>query len=80
MERQNITLSLPKDLLREAKHLALDRGTSLSAMLAEFVEKMVRDSEGYERARIRTRRRLAKGFDLGTEGKVRVSREQLHDR
>ena len=80
IERQNITLSLPKALLREARHLAVERGVSLSGMLAEFVERMVRDDEAYRAARERARRRLARGYDLGTGGELAIDRDELHER
>ncbi len=80
METQNVTLSLPKALLNEARHLAVERGTSVSKLLAEYVERMVRDDENYRKAMRRARRRLAMGFDLGTRGKVATRREALHER
>ena len=33
----NVTLKLPDNLLRDAKHLALDEGTSLSALVADLL-------------------------------------------
>ncbi|MBI2357305.1 MAG: hypothetical protein HYV04_00035, partial [Deltaproteobacteria bacterium] len=39
VEKQNVTLSIPKDVLREAKHLAVDRGISLSGFLVEALEE-----------------------------------------
>lgn len=32
METQNITLSIRKDLLKAAKHIAIERNTSLSGL------------------------------------------------
>ena len=80
MDRQNITLSLPKSTLRQAKHMAIDHGTSLSALLAEYVEQVVRQDEHYREAMRRARQRLARGFDLGTRGRIRTSRAELHER
>lgn len=37
MEYQNVTLSLPKATLRRAKHIAIERGTSLSGLLTSFI-------------------------------------------
>ena len=45
MKRQNITLSLPKDVLVGARHLAVERGESLSGMLARLLERMVDDTQ-----------------------------------
>ena len=80
METQNVTLALPKDLLKEARLRAVERGTSLSALLAEQLRQALKDDAGYEAARRRMRRRLRKGFDLGTQGERRVTREDLHER
>jgi len=80
MEKQNVTLSLPKSLLREAKILAVERGISLSQLLAEALEELLRRRREYERARKRHSAILKKGVDLGTGGKVQVRREELHER
>ena len=78
--RQNVTLSLPKDVLRRAKHLAVERGTSLSGLLADQLEAALRDDEAYLGATARIKRRLSKGIDLGTKGEIRWSRDELHER
>ena len=80
MERQNVTLSLPKAVLVQARHIAVDRGTSLSSLLARFIEQLVREEEAKKCAAQRIRERLAEGFDLGTGGVINVSREALHER
>lgn len=36
MEHQKVTLSLPKELLKRAKHIAIERGTSLSGLLVHI--------------------------------------------
>ena len=53
MERQNVTLSLPKETLRKAKILAAERQTSLSALLTETLEAIVAKADMYEIARQR---------------------------
>ena len=80
MERQNITLSLSKDLLKQAKHLAVERGTSLSGLLSEFLEQLVGDDDAYQRTARRMRKRLKNGLDLGTGGKLDWNRDDLHER
>ncbi len=45
MERQNITLSIPRETLKKAKHLAVAREQSLSGLLVEFIEELVRHDE-----------------------------------
>ena len=80
MERQNVTLSLPKSLLKKAKVVAAHHDKSLSQLLRESLEEKVRDTTGYERARARQLRLLRKGLMLGTRGHVSTKREELHAR
>ena len=80
LSRQNVTLALPRELLREAKVVAAQRGTSLSALMVEGLQRAVRDEESYEQARRRIKRRLRQGFDLGTRGEPLPSRGDLHER
>jgi hypothetical protein len=80
MERQNITLSLPRDLLKTARHLAVERGTSLSALLAEYLQRMVQEDKNYQRAAGRMKKRLKDGFVLGTGGEIVWTRADLYER
>ena len=80
MEKQNVTLSLPKALLKKAKIIAAQRETSLSELMREILEKKVREGLGYQKARQRHANLLKKGLDLGVKGHYPVSREELHDR
>lgn len=80
MERQNVTLSMPKPLLRKAKVLAASREKSLSELLRESLEEKIRNASGYNQAKKRQLRLLHKGIDLGTKGKLSVSRDELHVR
>ncbi len=80
VEKQNITLSLPKDILREAKHAAVDRGTSLSGFLVEALEEKVKRLSEMRQAAQRQRALMRRGLNLGTKGKPSWSRDQLHAR
>lgn len=76
--KTNITLKLDADLLREARVLAAEEGRSISGMLAEQIEAMVRERKAFEKARRRALSRLGKGMDLRwTPPK---SRAELHER
>ena len=76
--KTNITLKLDGDLLRRAKVLAAEEDTSVSALLARQLEKIVREREGYEQAKRRALAILKKGFDLGYTPPA--SRDELHER
>ncbi len=80
METRNITLSLPEDVLREAKVVAARKGTSVSALLAGALYELVERESGYAAARERGLAALSRGQDLGTGGEIRWSRDQLHER
>lgn len=80
MERQNITLSLPKSILKKAKALALKEEKSLSALIRESLEEKIRKDTGYKEAMEKEIRRMEKGLHLGTGGKMPCSRGELHER
>jgi hypothetical protein len=61
--KTNITLKLDADLLREARILAAEEGSSISRLFAARVEEIVGERKGYARARRRALIRLRKGFD-----------------
>jgi hypothetical protein len=51
----SITLSLPKGILREAKHFAVDQGVSLSGFLVEALADRVKRLREIQRAGARLR-------------------------
>jgi len=79
-DRQNVTLSLPRPLLRKAKILAVERQTSLSGILADALEDLVRDQDEYEKAKERALARMRKAQHLGTKGRATWTRDSLHER
>lgn len=79
-EKQNVTLAIPKSLLRKAKVVAAERQTSLSALLTQLLATLVEQEDQYEQARQRSLALLEQGFELGTQGKIPWSRDELHER
>lgn len=77
---QNVTLAIPKKVLRKAKILAVQKNTSLSGLLTQTLVDLVAHQEAYEQARQRNLTFLKRGFDLGTQGQVSWKRDELHDR
>lgn len=75
--KTNLTLRIETELVREARILAAEEGTSISALLASQLEDTIRRRRGYEHARRRAKSRLRKGFDLRWKP---VPREDLHER
>jgi hypothetical protein len=80
MVRQNVTLSLPKVLLKKAKVMAANKNKSLSGLFIEAIEEKVREDAGFKKARERQLRLLKAGLNLGTKGHPVASREELHAR
>jgi hypothetical protein len=76
--KQNITLSIDKELIKNARVLAAQRQTSVSRMLSEELQKLIEDSNKYELAKKQALNYISRGFHLG--GRITVSREELHER
>ena len=77
-QKQNVTISLSRHILKKAKILAARRETSISGLLAQEIESLVGEEEAYERAERQALALLDKGFHLG--GVVRATRDELHER
>jgi len=80
VERQNVTISVPKDVLRKAKHLAINRQTSLSGLMTETLKDLVNREESYQKARSRQLSLLDEGMELGLQGNIKWTREEIHER
>jgi len=79
MDYQNVTLSIPKEILKKAKILAIERGWSLSGLMSRLLEESVTKQDAYCQAREHHLKVLEK-LDLGTGGRVDWSREDLYER
>jgi hypothetical protein len=77
-EKQNITISLSRQVLKKAKILAARRETSVSGLLAHEIESLVGEDEAYERAERQATALLEEGFHMG--GLIRANRDELHER
>ena len=76
--KANVTLRIDAVLLKEARILAAAEGTSVSRLLADRLEELIRRRKAYESARRRALARLRQGFDLGWSKPS--SRDELHER
>lgn len=76
--KTNVTLKLDAGLLREVRVAAAEQGRSLSALLTERLESVMRERKSYERARRRALARLRDGVDL--RWAPPASRAELHER
>ncbi len=80
MRTQTITLSIPEEVLREARRLAEKRGTSLEKLLIQILLDVIQANDEYERARSRHLAILERSVDLGTGGEAASTRDALHER
>ena len=80
METQNVTLSIPKEVLHKVKLLAVKRQTSISGLLTQTLEDLVRQEDAYAHARQRHLQLIENGADLGTGGTILTPRDELHER
>lgn len=76
--KTNVTLKIESDLLREARILAAEQNTSISALLADQLEQAIQQRRGYDRARRRALARLRKASEL--RWTPPSSRDELHER
>jgi len=76
--KTNVTLKIDAGLLREARILAAEEDSSISALLAAKLEQAVHERRGYRQARQRAIARLRAGFDLNWTPPG--SRDELHER
>jgi len=76
--KQNITLSIEKELLKKAELMAAKKETSVTKLLTKQLVKVVSEDEQYNAAKKRALTILKKGFHLG--GRIITKRGELHER
>ena len=76
--KTNVTLKLDAGLLREARVLAADEGRSISALLTDRLEALIRERKAFDKARRRALTRLRQGLDL--QWTPPRSRDEIHER
>jgi len=80
MEKQNITLSLPREILKKGKMLAAKKGISLNELVRELLQMTAENEEGYHTSADRQIKRMKEGMALGTKGKIPWQRDELYQR
>lgn len=65
MKSTKITIKVASDLAHEAKVFAARHGISLSRLVSEKLETVVREDQVFPAARQRALRQLKEGFELG---------------
>ena len=75
----NLTLAVDETLLRKARILALERGTSVNAMVRKFIENMVDESARRTERAATWRANLAESMIHSTELTPRLTRQETYD-
>ena len=75
--KQNITLSLEKTIIQDAKVLAAKKSVSVSALLSQELVRLVKQDREYRQARLNAIDDLEQGLRLGGSS---LDRESLYDR
>jgi hypothetical protein len=76
---QNLTVRLDGETIRRARILAAKRSTSISRLVAEEIDRLVREDDAYEQARIEALAQLESADDLGSGGRL-PPRDAAYDR
>lgn len=74
---KNITVSVPDDVYRHARIRAAERGSSVSALVAEYLRSL---SGGSEFDRLEAQQRQVQAEIVHFRARDRLSRDELHAR
>lgn len=75
---KNITVSLDDSTYRKARIIAAERGTSVSALVKEFLAGLAKG--GDEKARLKRAEQVLRDQIKDFRGADRLSRDELHSR
>ncbi|MGH3985322.1 MAG: DUF6364 family protein [Pseudonocardiaceae bacterium] len=79
MSTRNITLTLPSELVRRAKVVAATRDTSVSALVAEFLQSLTEHEDDYRQVWEQEQRLMSEGLSMSV-GSITWSRADAHER
>lgn len=75
---KNITVSVPDDVYRSARIRAAEEGTSVSALVADYLESLSQDKAVFERL-VEQQRQIVSEIEE-FRASDRLGRDELHDR
>jgi plasmid stability protein len=75
---RNITVSVPDDVYREARVRAAERGSSVSALVGDYLRSLTEHESQF--ARLEAQQRAVQQRIERFRAADRVSREELHER
>jgi hypothetical protein len=74
---KNITLSVDDDIYYQARIKAAQKHSSVSRLVAEFLEQMVAEDD--EQVNARKEMKLLFESNLGSEYNVKMTRDEMHE-
>lgn len=77
-EKQNVTLSIPRNVLIEAKIVAIRQGQSLSGLMTDLLSELVERHSTYELAKAQALQHLRDATPL--DAAYTWTRDELHER
>jgi uncharacterized protein YigA (DUF484 family) len=77
---KNVTLSLPERTLRRFRVYAAEQNKSMTQLMAEAIEAVMDRDKRATGAKRRFLDRIQNAPDRGTKGRIRWSRDELHER
>ena len=75
---KNITVAVSDDVYREARIRAAERGSSVSALVGEYLRSLSED--GAEFSRLEAQQRRVQGEIDRFSARDRLDRDEIHDR
>ena len=75
---KNITVTVPDDVYRNARIRAAERGTSVSALVGEYLRSLSRREAEF--ARLEAQQKQVQGEIERFRARDRLDRDQVHDR
>jgi len=80
VEKQNVTLSLPVDLLQKVRVMAAKRNVSMSSLMTSAISKLILSEDDYDARAKRAIERMKNAPNRGVGDKITWTREEVHDR
>jgi len=77
---QNVTLSLPEPLLRRFRIYAAAHNKSMTQLMTDAIRVLLEQEQTDSKAKRRFLDRIRNAPDRGTRGKIRWTRDQIHER
>ncbi len=75
---KNITVAVPDEVYRQARIRAAERGSSVSALVGEYLRSL--SESGAEFSRLEAQQRRVQGEIDRFRARDRLDREEIHDR